>query len=183
MEQFRQIGEVLGGLKALMVFRNDIQINEHQCSFLLDTLILAYKTIADEMRCNLRFEEKPNRWKVLEQPLKELGKIFREIDAYVRHCFENRDWWAKALLLYHNRDSIEFHIHNLLGCFPIIIEAIEIAGELSSWDEDEVYKRRMVWSRKYHHEWNDPKLFRWKFGKQYLVSADFWINKVRPKAR
>uniref|UniRef100_A0A7C9ENL0 Dual-specificity kinase n=1 Tax=Opuntia streptacantha TaxID=393608 RepID=A0A7C9ENL0_OPUST len=114
MEQFRQIGEVLGSLKALMVFQNDIQINQRQCCFLLESLTLAYETIADEMRSNLRFEEKPNKWKVLEQPLKELCKIFQEFEAYIRNCFENRDWWAKALTLCNNRDSVEFHIHNLL---------------------------------------------------------------------
>lgn len=177
MDQFRQIGEVLGSLKALMVFQNEIQINQRQCCFLLESLTLAYETIADEMRSNLRFEDKPNKWKVLEQPLKELCKIFQEVEAYIRNCFENRDWWAKALTLCNNRDSVEFHIHNLLTCIPIVIEAVEIAGELSSCDEDEVNKRRVVWSRKYHNEWNDPKLFRWKFGKQYLVSDDF-CNKM-----
>uniref|UniRef100_A0A803KZJ5 Protein kinase domain-containing protein n=1 Tax=Chenopodium quinoa TaxID=63459 RepID=A0A803KZJ5_CHEQI len=172
MEQFRQVGEVLGSLKALMVFQHHIQINKRQCCFLLDAFTLAYETVADEMRSNLRFEEKHKKWKVLEQPFKELYKILREAEAYVRNCFESKNWWAKAITLYQNRDSIEFHIHNLLCCIPIVIEAIETAGELSSWDDNQINKRRLVWSRKYQNEWNDPKLFRWKFGKQYVVTEE-----------
>lgn len=172
MEQFRQVGEVLGGLKALMVFQQNIQINQRQCCFLLDILTLAYETIADEMRINLKFEEKNRNWRVLEQPLQELHKIFQEAETYVRNCFENKDWWAKAIILYQNRDCVEFHIHNLFSCIPIVIEAIETAAQLSSGDEDQINKRRLVWSRKYQNEWVDHKLFQWKFGKQYLITAE-----------
>ncbi|GMH22555.1 hypothetical protein Nepgr_024398 [Nepenthes gracilis] len=173
MEQFRQIGKVLGSLKALMVFQNDIQINQRQCCFLLDSLSMAYETIAEEMRSNLRFAEKHTTWKGLEQPLKELYRVCKEGEAYIRQCFEIKDWWAKAIVLYQNRDCIEFHIHNLLCCLPIVIEAIEVAGELSNLDEDQMRKRRLFWSRKYQNEWKDPKLFQWSFGKKYLVSPEF----------
>ncbi|GAB4861634.1 hypothetical protein Ancab_036885 [Ancistrocladus abbreviatus] len=173
MEQFRQIGEALGSLKALMVFQNDIQINQRQCCFLLDSLSMAYETIAEEMRSNLRLEDKHTKWRALEQPLREVYRVYKEGEAYIRQCFESKDWWAKAIILHQNRDCIEYHVHNLLSCIPVVIEAIEAAGELTSLDEDHMQKRRLFWSRKYRHDWNDPKLFQWKFGKQYLVSPDF----------
>ncbi|KAK9280707.1 hypothetical protein L1049_014405 [Liquidambar formosana] len=173
MEQFRQIGEVLGSLKALMVFQEDIQINQRQCCLLLDIFTLAYDSIAEEMRQNLKFEEKHTKWRILEQPLRELHRIFKEGELYIRQCLETKDWWAKAITLYQNTDCVEFYIHNLLCCIPIVIEAIELAGEISGWDQDEIQKKRFVYSIKYQKEWNDPKLFQWKFGKQYLVSQDF----------
>lgn len=173
MEQFRQIGEVLGSLKTLMVFRDNIQINSRQCSLLLDIFSFAYESIAEEMRQNLRFEEKHMKWKVLERPLRELQKIFKEGEAYIKQCLEIKDWWAKAITLYQNTDCIEFHIHNLLSCIPIVIEAIEIAGELSGWDQDDIQRKKLVHSNKYKGEYKDLKLFQWKFGKQYLIAHDF----------
>ncbi|KAF8380097.1 hypothetical protein HHK36_027567 [Tetracentron sinense] len=172
MEQFRQIGEVLGSLKVLMVFRDDIQINQRQCSLLLDVFSLAFDVIAEEIRQNLRLEERNTKWKALEQPLKELHRIFKEGELYVRQCLETKDWWAKAISLYQNMDCVEFHIHNLLCCIPVVIEAIEIAGEISGNDQDVMQKKRLVFTKKYEKEWMDPKLFQWKFGKQYLVSQD-----------
>ncbi|CAK9165810.1 unnamed protein product [Ilex paraguariensis] len=197
MEQFRQVGEVVGSLNALMVFQDDIQINRRQCCLLFDMLIFAYKTIAEEMQQNLRFEEKNIKWKIIEQPLTELHRIFKEGEGYIRQCLETKDWWAKAVMLHQNTDCVEFHIHNLLGCIPIVIEAIEIAGETSSWDHDEMQKKRVIYSMKYQKEFRDPKLFQWRFGKQYLVSEDFctrldtvwdedrWIllNKIREKRK
>ncbi|KAK3434947.1 hypothetical protein EUGRSUZ_D02347 [Eucalyptus grandis] len=173
MEQFRQIGEVLGSLKALMVFRSNIQINGHQCCLLLDMLSCAYEVVADEMKQNLRFEEKHAKWRILEQPLKELLRVFKEGEIYIRLCLDSKDWWAKTMILYQNTDCIDLHIHNLLSCMPVVIEAIEIAGEISGWDHDEMQKRRLVYSKKYQKEWKDPKLFQWKFGRQYLVTQDF----------
>ncbi|KAJ7962527.1 Protein kinase [Quillaja saponaria] len=195
MEQFRHIGEVLGSLKALMVFRDNIQINERQCSLMLDMLSFAYESISEEMRQNLKFEEKHMKWKVLEQPLRELYKIFKEGESYVRQCLETKDWWAKAITLYQNTDCVEFHIHNLLCCIPVVIEAIESAGETSGWDHDETQRKRSINSNKYRKEYADLKLFQWKFGKQYLITQDFcnrfdtvwkedrWIllNKIREK--
>ncbi|KAK2968108.1 hypothetical protein RJ640_003939 [Escallonia rubra] len=172
MEQFRQIGEVVGSLKSLMVFRDEIQINNRQCCLLLDISNMAYETIAEEMKQNLRFEEKNTKWKVLEQPLRELCRVYKEAEVYIRQCLETRDWWAKAITLYQNRDCVEFHIHNLLCCIPIVIEAIEIAGEMSGWDQDEMQKKRLIYSMKYQKDCKDPKLFQWKFAKQYLVSQD-----------
>lgn len=173
MEQFRQIGEVIGSLKALMVFQDDIQINQRQCCLLVDMMNRAYKTIAKEMQQNLRFEEKSTKWKVLESPLRELLRIIREGEIYIRQCLETKDWWVKAIRLYQNSDCVEFHIHNLLCCIPIVIEAIEIAGEMSGWDQDEIQKKRLLYSLKYRKDCKDPRIFQWKFGNEYLVSQDF----------
>uniref|UniRef100_A0A5B7AGJ6 Putative mitogen-activated protein kinase kinase kinase 7 n=1 Tax=Davidia involucrata TaxID=16924 RepID=A0A5B7AGJ6_DAVIN len=195
MEQFRQIGEVVGSMKALMVFRDDIQINQRQCNLLLDMFSFAYESIGEDMRHNLRFEEKHTKWKVLEQPLRELHRVFKEGELYIRQCLETKDCWTKAITLYQNTDCVEFHIHNLLCCIPIVIEAIETAGETSGWDHIEIQKKRVIYSMKYRRDCKDPKLFQWKFGKQYLVSQDFcnrleavweedrWVllNKIREK--
>ncbi|PSS24202.1 Protein kinase [Actinidia chinensis var. chinensis] len=197
MEQFRQIGEVVGSLKALMVFRDEIQINQRQCILLLDMFSFAYESIAEEMRQNLRFEEKQTKWRILEQPLKELHRVFKEGEVYIRQGLETRDWWVKAITLYQDTDCVEFHIHNLLSCIPIVVEAIESAGEISGWDHDEIQKKRIICSMKYQRDCKDPKLFQWRFGKQYLVSPDFcnrfaavweedrWIllNKIREKRK
>ncbi|XP_027336760.1 mitogen-activated protein kinase kinase kinase 7-like [Abrus precatorius] len=172
MEQFRQIGEALGSLKAMMVFRESIQINQRQCCLLLHVFTFAYESIADEITQNLKFEEKNAKWKALEQPLREIHRIFREGEAYIRHCLETKDWWAKAITLFHNKDCVEFHIHNLLCCMPILIEAIESAGETSGWDQDDTQRKRMINSNKYRKEYRDMKLFQWKFGKQYLITQD-----------
>ncbi|KAG5231437.1 mitogen-activated protein kinase kinase kinase [Salix suchowensis] len=172
MEQFRQIGEVLGGLKALMVFRDNIQINPRQCCLLLDVFSFAYDSISEEMRQNLKFEEKNVKWRILEPPLREIYRIFKEGEGYIRQCLEIKDWWAKAITLYQNSYCVEFYIHNLLSCIPVVIESIEIAGEFSGLDQDEIQKKRLVYSNKYQKEWKDPRLFQWKFAKQYLISQE-----------
>ncbi|OMP08582.1 hypothetical protein COLO4_06325 [Corchorus olitorius] len=173
MEQFRETGEVLGSLNALMVFRDNIQINQRQCILLHDLFTFAYKSIADEIRENLKFEERNIKWKVLEMPLKELLRVFKEGEAYIRQSLDSKDWWAKAITLYQNSDCVELHIHNLFACIPVIIEAIETAAELSGWEPDEMQKKKRVYRNKYHKEWIDPQVFQWKFGKQYLVTQDF----------
>ncbi|KAJ4831519.1 hypothetical protein Tsubulata_034038 [Turnera subulata] len=173
MEQFRQIGEVLGSMRALMVFRENIQINERQCILLLDLFSFAYDTIAEEMRQNLRFEEKQIKWRILEQPLKEVCRVFKEGELYIRQSLDTKDWWAKAIILYQNTDCVEFHVHNLLSCVPVVMEAIEIAGEFSGLDQEVMQKKRLVFSKKYDKEWKDPRLFQWKFAKQYLITQDF----------
>lgn len=178
-----------------MVFRDTIQINQRQCVLLHDMFSSAYKLIAMEMRENLKFEERNIKWKVLEMPLEELHRVFKEAEAYIRQSLDSRDWWVKAIILYQNSDCVELHINNLLSCIPVVIEAIETAAELSGWDLDEMQKKKRVYASKYHNEWIDPQLFRWKFAKQYLVTQDFcnrigtvwkedrWIllNKIREK--
>lgn len=172
MEQFRQIGEVLGSLNALMVLQDDILINQRQCCLLLEIFSLAFTTVAEEIRQNLKLEEKQTKWKALEQPLRELHRVFKEGELYVKHCMDNSDWWGKVINLHQNKDCVEFHIHNLFCYFPAVVEAIEAAGEISGLDPSEMERRRVVVSRKYDREWNDPKLFQWRFGKQYLVPKD-----------
>ncbi|KAK9103820.1 hypothetical protein Sjap_021074 [Stephania japonica] len=172
MDQFRQIGMVLGSLEALMVFRDDIQINQHQCSLLFDIFKLAFQVIGEQIKHNLKFEERGAKWKPLEQPLKELHRIFKEGEVYIQQCLDTKDWLSKALLLANNKDCVELHIHNLLCCIPVVVEAIETAGDVSGTDQDEMQKKQLISTRKYSTEWADPKLFQWKFGNQYLVSQD-----------
>lgn len=177
MEQFRHVGEVLGSLKALMVLQDDIQFNHCQCFLLLDIFCLAFDTIAEEIRQNLKLEEKNKKWKALEQPLRELYRVFKEGELYIKHCLDAKDWWGKAISLHQNKDSVEFHIHNLFCYFPAVIEAIENAGEIAGLDEGDMQKRRVVLTKKYAKEWNDLQLFQWKFGKQYLVGRGI-VNRL-----
>lgn len=197
MEQLGDIGEALGRLKALMVFKENIQFNQRQCCLLLDVFTFVYDSIAEEITQNLLFSERHTKWKVLEQPLKEIRRIFKEGETYIKQCFdsETKDWWAKVITLYKNKECVEFHIHNLLSCMPVVIEAIESAGEISGWDQEEMERKRMINCNKYRKEYKDMSLFQWKFGKQYLISQDFcnrygtvwkedrWflLNKIREK--
>ncbi|MCD7458845.1 hypothetical protein HAX54_039390 [Datura stramonium] len=178
MDQFRQIGEVVGSLKALMVLKNDIQINQRQCCFLFDMFVHAFDTISEEIKHSLMLNESNTKWKALEQPMKELHRIFKEGESYVKYCIDVKDLWGKAISLHMNRDSVEFHIHNLLCCFPVVIEAIETAAEISGFDEEEMQKRRTALMKKYHRELIDPRFFQWLFGKQYLVTREIcsWLE-------
>lgn len=152
-----------------MVLEDNIPFNQSQCFLLLEIFCLAFDTITEEIKQNLKLEEKNMKWKALEQPLRELYRVFKEGELYIKHCLDSKDWWGKAITIHQNRDCAEFHIHNLLCYFPAVIEAIENAGEIAGLDEDEMQKRRVLLRKKYDKEWNDPKLFRWRFGKQYLV--------------
>lgn len=172
MDQFQQIGEVVGSLKALMVLRHEISINQRQCCLLSDILVQAFDTIAEEIRQNLRLDERSTKWKVLERPMRELHRIFKEGESYIKYCLDIKDWWGKAVSLHLNTECVEFHIHNLLCCFPVVIEAIETAAEISGQDEEEIQRRRVALMKKYGADWNDPKLFMWKYGKQYLVPRE-----------
>lgn len=173
MEQFRQLGEALGSIKALMLFKDSVHINQRQCCLLFDVLSFAFDSVAEEMKQNLRFEEKHTRWKVLDQPLRDLNRVFKEAEWYIRQCLETKDWWAKTIMLYQNTDCMEFHIHNLLYSITVVVEAIETAGENSGSDHDEMLKKRLINSIKYRREHKDLKIFKWKFGKQYLITQDF----------
>lgn len=172
MEQFRQVGEVLGSMKALMVLSDEIPINKKQCSLILDIFSMAFTTIAAEIRQNLRLEEKNTKWRSLEQPLRELYRVFKEAELYLRHCLDSRDWWAKVISLHGNKNSIELHIHNLLcNCFAVI-EAVEVASEISGTDPDEIETKGVLLRRKYDNVWNDPKLFGLMYGEKYLISRE-----------
>ncbi|KAG6506220.1 mitogen-activated protein kinase kinase kinase 7-like isoform X1 [Zingiber officinale] len=172
MEQFRKVGEVIGSLKALMVFQDEIQVNRRQCCLLVDAFGLAFDSVAEELRTHFCFAEKTaTKWRALEHPLKELHRVFCEGEQYVRHCLEPGDWWSKAISHHRNADCVELHLHNLLWCVPVVLEAIENATE--SADHDELHKKRLIFSKKYEREWMDPKLFQQKLGKSYLTSQDF----------
>jgi hypothetical protein len=69
---------------------------------------------------------------------------------------ETKNWWAKAIVLYQNSDCVELYIHNLPSCILVVIESIEIAGEFSGLDHDEIQKKSLVYSNKYQKEWKDP---------------------------
>ncbi|XVE64730.1 hypothetical protein DITRI_Ditri07aG0124900 [Diplodiscus trichospermus] len=172
MEQFRQIGEVLGSMTALMVLQDDVQINRRQCCLLFDIFSLAFNTIAEEIKVNLKLEEKSTKWNAPVNPLRELQRIFKEGELYVKQCMDKKDWWVKAINLHQNKDCIDSHIHNLLCYFPAVIEAIETAGEIAGLDPSEMQSRRFTLAKKYDDEWNDPKLFQFRFGKQYLIPRD-----------
>ncbi|XP_072960056.1 uncharacterized protein [Typha angustifolia] len=173
MEQFRQIAEVLGSLNALMVFQDNIRINRCQCLLLVESFCLAFEGIAEEMRQNLKFNEKSTKWNALEVPLRELCRIFREGEQYIRRCLETKDWWAKAISLNQSTDCVDFHLHNLLWCLPVVLEAIESVGEISSgFDQEAIQNKRLVFTKKYDRDWLDRQLFQQKFGGQYLVSKE-----------
>ncbi|KAF3653951.1 putative protein KTI12 -like protein [Capsicum annuum] len=172
MDQLRQIGEVVGSLKALMVLKNDIEINQRQCCFLFDMFVQAFDTISEEIKHNLRLNEMNIKWKALELPMKELHRIFKEGELYIKYCLDVKDLWGKAISLHMNKDCVEFHVHNLLCCFPVVIEAIETAAEISGFDEEEMQYRRSALMRKYDRELIDPKYFQWMYGKQYLVTRE-----------
>lgn len=164
----------MGSLKALMVFRDDISVNQRQCALLVDAFNLAFDSVAEEIKKHLKLEEKLTKWKALEHPLRELHRVFREGEQYVRNCLEPRDhWWGKAVALSQSADCVELHLHNLLWCVPVVLEAIEAASEMSGCDQEEMpAKRRLFFSKKYDREWMDPKVFEHEFGKLYLASRD-----------
>lgn len=172
MEQFRHIGEVLGSIRVLMVFREDIRINPRQCQLLFDAFEAAFASVADEMRQNLRLDEKQTKWKPLEQPLKELYRVFREGEHYIRQCLEPKDWWGRSIFLTQSADCVDHHLYNLLCSIPFILEAIENIGEVTGDGQKDIHRRRVVFTKKYEKEWMEPKLFRHMFGKLYLVSQE-----------
>ncbi|PHT58042.1 hypothetical protein CQW23_00405 [Capsicum baccatum] len=173
MDQFRQIGEVVGSLKALMILKHDIQINQKQCCLLFDMYVQAFDTISEGIKHNLRLNERYSKWKALEHPMKELHRIFKEGEMYIKSCLDVKDLWGKAISLHLNQDCVEFHVHNLLCCFPVVIEAIETAAEISGFDEELMQKRRTALAKKYEGEsMCDPTFFQWMFGKQYLVTRE-----------
>lgn len=172
MDQLRQVGEVVGSVKALMVLKHEISINQRQCCLLADMMHLAFETISEEIQHSLRLDEKSTKWKAIELPLKELHRVFKDAECYIRYCMDIRDWWGKAISLHMNRDAVELHVHNVLSCFTVVIEAIETAAEIAGTDEEEMIKRRASLLQKYDQECDDPKLFLWKFGKQFLVPRE-----------
>ncbi|MQL92463.1 hypothetical protein Taro_025087 [Colocasia esculenta] len=171
MEKLRQIGEVMGSLRGLMVFQEEIRINRSQCVLLVDALNLAFEVITDEIKHTLSFDERLTpKWKALEHPLQELHRICRDAEEYLRQCMEPRSWWIAALTLGHSADCVELHLHSLLWCVPVVLEAVEAAGEIAGRDQDSMHRRRVAVSKKYEKEWLDPALFQHQYGRQHLVN-------------
>ncbi|KAL0329985.1 UNVERIFIED_CONTAM: Light-sensor Protein kinase [Sesamum radiatum] len=81
--------------------------------------------------------------------MKELHKVFKEAELYIKHCIDVKNWWGRAISLHTNKDCVELHIHNLLCCFPVVIEAIETAAEISGVDQEDMQKRRVALTQKW----------------------------------
>ncbi|XP_020592711.1 dual specificity protein kinase pyk3-like, partial [Phalaenopsis equestris] len=172
MEHFQHIGEVLGSIRALMVFREEIRINPRQCQLLLDAFEAAFAIVSDKMRQNLRLDEKQTKWKPLEHSLKELYRVFREGEHYIRQCLEPKDWCGRSVFLTQSADCVEHHLHNLLCSIPVILEAIENIGEVTGDFHEDIHRKNVIFNKKYAKEWMEPKLFLHRFGKLYLVSQE-----------
>lgn len=172
MEQLRQIGEAVGSIKAFMAFRGEIQINQRQCYLLSDAFNLAFDVIVEEVRRHLRYEEKQTKWQALENPLKELHRVIKEGEYYIKQCLDSKDCCPQAIRLNLNADCVEYYMHNLLWCLPIVLEAIENAAEISGGDDETIQWKRITVSKKYEQAWMEPKLFFHRFAKHYLVSQE-----------
>ncbi|XP_062180560.1 uncharacterized protein LOC133884960 [Phragmites australis] len=172
MEQLRQVGEALGGIHALMAFSDDLRINPRQCRLLADACALAFAAVAAEVRAHLRFDERMTKWKPLESPLRELHRAVRDAEGYVRHCLEPRDWWARAAAATHGAECVEQHLHNLLWCVAVVLEAVEVASEVTGSDPDELARRRLLFAKDYDRDMLEPRLFQQKLGGRYLATHE-----------
>ncbi|KAG0486487.1 hypothetical protein HPP92_008582 [Vanilla planifolia] len=101
------------------------------------------------IRQHLRFEEKQTKGNSLENPLRELYRVMKEGEQYVRFVW-NLKTGGK--------------------------EAIETAGEISGRDHEAIQKKRIIFTKKYEREWMDPSLFLHRFARYYLVSQEMCIR-------
>jgi serine/threonine protein kinase len=176
MEQLRQLGEVVGSMNALMAFESELRINPRQCRLLADACAHSLATVTGEVRAHLRFEERGGaRWRALEPSLRELHRAFRDAEGYVRQCLDPRcSWWSRAAAAAHGTECVEQHLHGVLWCVAVAIEAVENAAEMAGSDAaDQVARRRMVLAKKYDGDMLEPGLFQRAHGKLYLVSPEF----------
>ncbi|KAL6618696.1 hypothetical protein ACP70R_033835 [Stipagrostis hirtigluma subsp. patula] len=174
MEQLRQVGEALGGIHALMAFADHLRINPRQCRLLADACALAFAAVAAEVRAHLRFDDRHARWRPLEAPLRELHRAVRDAEAYVRHCLDPRDWWARAAAATHGVECVEHHMHALLWCVAVALEAVEAAAEApaGSSDPEELARRRLPFAKDYDRDLLEPRLFRQRLGDRYLATHE-----------
>ncbi|KAL5228323.1 hypothetical protein ABZP36_016588 [Zizania latifolia] len=173
MEPLRQLGEAMGSINTLMAFEADLRINPRQCRLLADACAHALATVTGEVRTQLRFDERGAKWRALEAPLRELHRAFRDAEGYVRQCLDPRgSWWARAVAMAHGTECVEQHLHNVLWCVAVALEAIETAGEIAGSDADVLARRRLVLGKKYDRDMLEPKLFEDAFGRLYLVSQE-----------
>uniref|UniRef100_A0A0E0JLB2 Protein kinase domain-containing protein n=1 Tax=Oryza punctata TaxID=4537 RepID=A0A0E0JLB2_ORYPU len=173
MEQLRHLGEAMGSINALMVFEADLRINPRQCRLLADACARALAAVTGKVRAQLCFDERGAKWRALEAPLRELHRAFRDAEGYVRQCLDpSGSWWARAAAMAHGTECVEQHLHNVLWCVAIALEAIDAAGEIAGSDPDELARGRLVLAKKYDRDMLEPKLFEHAFGKLYLVSQE-----------
>ncbi|TVU35875.1 hypothetical protein EJB05_17782, partial [Eragrostis curvula] len=176
MEQLRHLGEAVGAINALMAFESELRINPRQCRLLADACAQALAAVTGEVRAHLRFEERGAKWRAIEAPLRELHRAFRDAEGYVRQCLDPRgSWWARAAAAAaHGAECVEQHLHGILWCVAVAIEAVETAAETAgSSDPDELARRRLVLlAKKYDGDMLDPRLFQHAHGKVYLVSQE-----------
>ncbi|KAL6614891.1 hypothetical protein ACP70R_037161 [Stipagrostis hirtigluma subsp. patula] len=173
MEQLRQLGEAMGSINALMAFEPELRINPRQCRLLADACALALAAVTGEVRAHLRFDERGAKWRALEPPLRELHRVFRDAEGYVLQCLDPRgSWWARAAAVAHGTECVEQHLHGLLWCVAVAVEAVETAAEIAGSDADELARRRLVLAKKYDRDMVEPRLFQHAHGKLYLVSQE-----------
>ncbi|KQK04640.1 hypothetical protein BRADI_2g14850v3 [Brachypodium distachyon] len=176
MEQLRQVGEALGGITALMAFHHELRVNPRQCRLLADACALAFDAVAAEVSAHLRLED---RWRPLEHPLRELHRAVRDAELYIRHCLlggAGASWWARVAAATHGDECVEHHLHAILWCVAVVLEAIETAATettASSCDDDLARSSRLMFARDYDKELLDPALFRRsRVGKAYMATKD-----------
>ncbi|KAG6395027.1 hypothetical protein SASPL_145618 [Salvia splendens] len=109
----------------------------------------------------------------MEQPLKELLRVYKEGESYIKMCLDTKDFWAKSITLYHNSDCVHLHIHNLLSCLPAALESIELAGHIAGNDQEDMQRMKTVYAFKYNQALNDLRIFHLMFGHSCLGSHDF----------
>uniref|UniRef100_A0A804QVV9 Protein kinase domain-containing protein n=1 Tax=Zea mays TaxID=4577 RepID=A0A804QVV9_MAIZE len=176
MEQLRQLGEVVGAIDALMAFEPELRVNPRQCRLLADACARALAAVTGEVRAHLRFEERGAKWRAVEPALRELHRAFRDAEGYVRQCLDPRgggSWWGRAAAAAHCTDCVEQHLHGILWCVAIAVEAVEAAAEIAGHDADETARRRLVLANKYDsRSMLEPRLFQHAYGKLYLVSQE-----------
>uniref|UniRef100_A0A453F2L2 Protein kinase domain-containing protein n=2 Tax=Aegilops tauschii subsp. strangulata TaxID=200361 RepID=A0A453F2L2_AEGTS len=177
MEQLRQLGEVVGSINALMAFEADLRINPRQCRLLAETCAHALDAVTGNVRAHLRFDERGSKWRALESPLRELHRALRDAEGYVRQCLDPRgSWWARAAAMAHGTECVEHHLHNILWCVSVAVDAIEAAGEIAGSEPDDHARARLLLANKYDRDMLEPKLFQLALGKRYLVSRELVVR-------
>ncbi|KAF8675989.1 hypothetical protein HU200_047492 [Digitaria exilis] len=175
MEQLRQLGEVVGSINVLMAFEPELRINPRQCRLLADACAHALAAVTGEVRSSLRFDERGGaKCRAIEPPLRELHRAFRDAEAYLCHCLlDPRSFWARAAVaVARGTECVERHLHGILWCVAVAVEAVEAASEIAGSDPGEIARRRTVLAKKYDGDMVEPGMFQNAHGEVYLVSRE-----------